>query len=109
MSKERIAELNDLARKDPAKAGARFVMTSGINAMTLDVQMDAVQAVQRFDAFTEDNDPHGERDFGSFDVDGVKCFWKIDYYAPDMEHGSEDPGDPAVTTRVVTVMRADEY
>jgi hypothetical protein len=65
--------------------------------------------VQRFDAFTEDNDPHGERDFGSFDVDGVKCFWKIDYYAADMEHGSEDPSDPVVTTRCITLMRADEY
>jgi hypothetical protein len=32
-----------------------------------------------FDTFTNDNDPHRERDFGSFDLDGEKLFWKIDY------------------------------
>ena len=46
-----------------------------------------------FKAFTADNDPCGEHDFGAFDHQGQRIFWKIDYYAPDMEHGSEDPAD----------------
>jgi len=32
--------------------------------------------VRAFDAFTNDNDPHGEHDFGAIDEGGVRCFWK---------------------------------
>ncbi len=62
-----------------------------------------------FDSFTEDNDPHGEHDFGAFEHAGQRIFWKIDYYAPDMEHGSENPADPQQTVRVLTIMLAREY
>jgi hypothetical protein len=60
-----------------------------------------------FDQFTEDNDPHGEHDFGAFDHAGQRIFWKIDYYDPPEEFGSEDPTDPTKTTRVLTIMLAD--
>ena len=36
------------------------------------------------------------------DVVGVDCF--LDYYDRALEWGSEDPGDPHVTTRVMTIM-----
>jgi Protein of unknown function (DUF3768) len=65
--------------------------------------------VQSFKDFTEDNDPHGEHDFGSFEYAGERCFWKIDYYDKAMEYGSDDPADPAKTTRVLTIMLAEEY
>jgi hypothetical protein len=66
-------------------------------------------AVQSFSNFTKDNDPHGEHDFGNFELQGETYFFKLDYYSLDMESGSEDPADPSVTTRVLTILRADEY
>ena len=58
------------------------------------------------DAFTPDNDPYGEHNFGSFEHNGIRVFWKIDYYDRNVEYGSEDPSDPAQTTRVLTIMLA---
>jgi Protein of unknown function (DUF3768) len=67
----------------------------------------ALAAVQRFDAFTPDNDPYGEHDFVT--LDGEKLFWKIDTYADgSLTHGAEDPTDPAAM-RVLTIMLAEEY
>ena len=55
------------------------------------------------------NDPNGEHDFGSFEIADQKIFFKIDYYNLEMDGGSEDPADPAKTTRMLTVMKAEEY
>ncbi len=85
------------------------MMTAGINALPDDAKAKVLSAVRSFNDFSEDNDPHKEHDFGSIEVDGEKCFWKIDYYDKSMEYGSENPADPAVTTRVLTIMLASEY
>ena len=50
-----------------------------------------------------------EHDFGAIEIDGDRYFWKIDHYDSLMVGGSEDPTDPGKTTRVLTIMRADEY
>jgi hypothetical protein len=65
--------------------------------------------VATFSAFNEDNDPYGEHDFGSFELCSRKFFWKIDYYDKELRCGSEDPADPEKTTRVLTLMLAEEY
>ena len=58
-------------------------------------------------AFTPDNDPHGEHDFGSFEYAGKTIFWKVDCYDRDLNYGSPDPADENVTERVLTVMLAE--
>jgi len=65
--------------------------------------------VETFDAFTRENDPCGERDFGAFEYNGHRILLKIDCYDPSMEEGSEDPSDPQRTVRVLTIMLASEY
>jgi hypothetical protein len=118
---ERIARLNDLARRAMGIACV-VVATEGIRALSEDDQSRLRELIETFDAFTLDNDPHGERDFGAIyrGVDGVwsasrpvdvavTVFWKIDAYDRELRFGSGDPADPAVTRRVLTIMLASEY
>jgi hypothetical protein len=104
---DRIRVLNDNFRT--TFVGGRVVMTEGVADLPLGVKARVLIQVQRFASFNADNDPHGEHDFGSFEIAGEKLFWKIDYYDSDMMFGSEDPADPEKTTRVLTIMLAEEY
>ena len=103
----RIQELNDALRR--FFIGDVVVVTAGFESLPADRRRLILAKVRAFDQFDEDNDPHGEHDFGLVEDDDVRCFWKIDYYDRDMELLSPDPADPSVTTRVLTVMLADEY
>lgn len=104
---DKIRALNDTFRT--TFISGRVFLTDGVQALA-DTSCEAVMTkVREFDSFSADNDPHGDYDFGAFDHADVKFFWKFDYHAPNVMHGSEDPADPAVTRRVLTIMRADEY
>ena len=105
---KKIAELNDLCRKAMGVAG-RVYQTSGISALPEADRSAIFEKVEMFNDFTPDNDPHKERDFGAFEHNGSRIFWKIDYYATTMTKGSEDPSDPKQTVRVLTIMLASEY
>lgn len=105
---ERIAELNDLARTAMGVC-SRVVQTIGINALPPADQSRIREKVELFNAFTEGNNPHGERDFGMFDHNGQRIMWKIDYYDKRYQYGSEDPSDPTKTARLLTIMLAEEY
>ena len=108
----RIAALNDDFRKHcpaPGSCSGKVVLTSGIGALGGDAVGTILDRIAAFDAFTGDNDPYGERDFGSVDYDGNRIFFKIDYFDTALQSGSEDPVDPTKTTRVLTVMLAEEY
>ena len=99
-----IKTLNDNFRK--TFIGGRVMLTSGIRAKTQDEIAEILEKVRSFDNFTTANDPYGEHDFGSFDYKGRKIFWKIDYYDLNYEYMSENPADPTITNRVLTIMLA---
>src|SRR5690348_675117 len=104
---DRIRELNDETRR--RLPDGHVFLSRGIASLSCDAQADLLERVRTYDAFTSDSDPFGEHDFGSFYYESDRIFWKIDYYDAAMEFGSEDPSDPALTTRVLTVMLAGEY
>lgn len=85
------------------------MMTPGVEALEVETIRRVFIRVKNFDGLSPDNDPYGEHDFGGFDHDGEKFFWKIDYYDPTLTYGSDDPADPERTSRVLTVMLASEY
>ena len=108
---KRIAELNDAFRKSlHDRTRGKTYMTDGVNALGPTFFTRAIAAVAAFDKFSEDNDPYGEHDFGSFALSGKKLFWKIDYFSKaDPDLGAEDASDPAMTDRGLTIMLAEEY
>lgn len=85
------------------------MITDGVAALPPEMQQAVFAAVKTFEAFDCPNDPYGEHDFGSVAISGTAVFWKIDAYDREMQFGSEDPSDPAQTTRVLTIMLAQEY
>jgi hypothetical protein len=103
----KIARLNDRARAAMGLA-CRLVQTPGINALSPQDQGNIREKVKTFNAFTPDDNPYGERDFGAFDHQGERIFWKIDYYDKDLRFESEDPADAFKTTRVLTILLAEE-
>lgn len=107
----RIAALNDAMRRaGPLSAGQnQWVLTRGVGDLGGPFLTIVCAKIAEFDAFTRDNDPYGEHDFGSLELGGERLFWKIDYYDLTLENGSPDPADPAVTRRVLTIMLASEY
>jgi hypothetical protein len=102
-----IACLNDRLRT--TLEGGRVLVTRGVQALGQDALQKIVAAVRHHSTFTEDNDPFGEHDFGVIQGCGPKIFWKIDYYDTALSMHSPNPADPAVTTRVLTILLAEEY
>ncbi len=98
----KIATLNDRFRS----MALDVTFTQGVIHAFDDVTPLLV-AIEKFDAFTADNDPHGEHDFGSIMWEGQKVFWKIDYYDQHLQYWY-DPLSSACR-RVMTVMLASEY
>ena len=102
-----IAKRNDALRRD--RLGGHEVMTAAVAALPPDVHNGAVLAMRRFNAFSPENDPYGEHDFGAFDHAGERFLFKIDTYADStLTNGAEDPLAPSAV-RVLTLMLASDY
>ena len=106
---EKIAHLNDKARKGLLPGSTKVLLTPLVTALPEPLLLHLQDAVSQFDAFTEDNDPYGERDFGAVEIEGERYFWKIDYYDRSLRFGAEDPSNVSETVRVMTLMHASEY
>lgn len=103
-----IAELNDQFRENPHSRG-KLVMTATVAAKGPYFALKCIEAI-RHAVFEKGNDPYGERDFCTIEVDGQKVWLKIDCYDKhDQNYGSEDPADPAKTLRVGTLMFPSDY
>jgi hypothetical protein len=103
----RIRELNDAFRS--TFEGGRVLITASVSALPPVLTAEVLERVRTFTDFTPDNDPYGEHNFGIFELANHKFFWKIDYYDKTTTYGSEDPKDPELTTRVLTIMLAEDY
>ena len=103
----RIRALNDELRQH--LIGGVAVITPGVAALGSEAVERIVKTIAAFDDFCHANDPHEEHDLGSFEADGHEILFKIDYYDKTLSCHSDDPSDPAVTERVITIMLAEEY
>lgn len=104
----KIRMLNDMLRITGVGNGGTFCSNLVANLPDEDRAAVILKTVT-FNNFNEDNDPHNEHDFGSFEHKGTAYFWKIDYYDNDCLYGSEDPSKPESTYRKLTIMQASEY
>ena len=102
-----IACLNDHLRQ--TGQGGVILATRGVRSLPCFDVSTLLAMLREYGEFDEDNDPHGEHDFGDLELDGHDLLWKIDYYDNDLLNGSPDPADASVTHRVLTVMLASEY
>lgn len=103
----KIRSLNDDLRV--RRLGGTIVLTSGISALGPSTVRDIISTITAFDGFTPENDPYGEHDCAVMTVSEIKVIWKIDYYDLSRRYHSPDPSDRNVTSRVMTIMRADEF
>lgn len=110
---EKIAKLNDefrslLTSKEHERLGVA-VMTRAVQSLPTAEQIELLELVRDFNDFSEENDPYQEHDFEAVNFNNEKYYFKIDYYAPDLVHASENPSDADMTYRVLTIMHSSEY
>jgi hypothetical protein len=110
---EQIARLNDQLRAQNSQVGAIHFSRS-VGLLPPQQQQQLLQLLKEFNSFSPDNDPYGERDFVTLELDGERYFFKIDYFEKSAwlkgeEIGADTPEDVNTTWRVGTLMESNEY
>ena len=98
ISNKEIAKINDLLRSN---LSCKVYLTRSVAYSNHRVQI--VQSVQEFNQFNNGNDPYGEHDFGSFEINGINYFWKFDYYDDSFKFFQHNGN------RVLTIGQLNEY
>ncbi|MGH1413478.1 MAG: DUF3768 domain-containing protein [Pelagimonas sp.] len=111
-----IAKQNDAFRtsitacpKSPDTPPGKLVMTAGIAAQSDAFRAALIGALITFDAFDADSDPYGLHEMGVLEIEGERVWFKFDLYDENYEYGSEAPGNPKRTRRVLTLHFPSEY
>jgi len=105
--KAKIRSLNDTLRKHAT--GGIYLLSRGVAAQDEFTRIQVLLEIALETSFDEQNDPFNEHDFGKVEYEEIKYFWKIEYYDHDLQFASKDPSNPNITTRVMTIMLAEEY
>jgi hypothetical protein len=87
----------------------RVVMTAAVKVLPVELRAAAIVAMQAHTVFAKDDDPYEEHDWASFELGGQRFVWTIDCYDETRTYRSRDPCDELVTTRVLTLMLAQDY
>lgn len=106
-SMERIRALNDSFRT--TFVGGAVMLSEGVESLDEETRRRLLERVRDFNKFEEGNDPFQEHDFGAIDLEGNRYLFKLDYYDRKCRSHSPDPANPDVTTRILTVLKAEEY
>ena len=104
---EIIRDLNNKLRS--TFTGGRILTTIGIRSKPVEDVSRILAKVRSFNKFNKSNNVYGENDYGSFAFKGDVIIWKIDYYDKNYCFMSENPADPTITNRVLTIMTGEEY
>lgn len=106
IEKEELAKINDQNRS-AFKRSVDFQIAYTFRVFDSPNFQNIIDAVKKFNDFNEGDDPYGEHDFGAFVLDGIKYFWRIDYFDEDFQYGA-DPYTQLFYSRL-TIMEAEEY
>lgn len=98
VSNKEIAKINDQLRTNLI---CKVYLTRSVAYSNHREQI--LNAVKEFNEFNRGNDPYGEHDFGSFELSGIKYFWKFDYYDNNYEFFQHNGN------RVLTIGQLNEY
>jgi hypothetical protein len=107
--KAKVRELNDELRTKGGARNGKIIFTGALGQDSVEKRLIVYRAARAFNTFTEQNDPHGEHDFGRFNVGDEEFMFKFDYFALDEMFGSEHPEDPNATIRIMSIFYASDY